>query len=58
MIVVVGRAGSVDGLLIAFTGLPLQADDVLLAIVIMQNGRVETGRCQIYRLASRTFNAL
>ena len=31
MIVVAGRSGSVDGLLIAFTGLPLQADDVLLA---------------------------
>ena len=45
-------------LLIAFTGLPFQADDVLLAIVIMQNGRVETGRCQIYRLTPRTFNAL
>ena len=45
-------------LLVAFAGLPLQADDVLLAIIVMQNGRIETGGSQIHRLAPRAFNIL
>ena len=45
-------------LLIAFAGLPLQADNILLTIIVMQNGRIETGGSQIHRLAPRAFNIL
>ena len=46
------------GLFIAGTGFPVQGNDVLSAVIIVENGGIKTGGMQIYRLAPRTFDVL
>ena len=45
-------------LLVALTGLPFERDDVLSAVVVMQDGGVETGGGQIDRFAPRAGDVL
>ena len=45
-------------LLVAFARLPFEADDVLPAVVVMQDGRVEAGGGEVDRFAPRPFDAL
>ena len=46
------------GLFVAFTGFPFQRNDIFSAVVIVENGGIETGRMKIYRLTPGTPDVL